>query len=58
MLGIDEVLEFLDEIPEETDVVLTGRYAPKKLVERADFVNEVKDLKHPEEMVTTEGVQY
>ena len=58
MLGIDEVLEFLDSVPEETDVVLTGRYAPKKLVDRADFVNEVKDLKHPEEMVTTEGIQY
>ena len=58
MLGIDEVLEFLDSVPEETDVVLTGRYAPKKLVDRADFVNEVKDLKHPEEMVTTEGIHY
>jgi len=58
MLEIEEVLEFLDSVPEETDVVLTGRYAPKRLVDRADFVNEVKDLKHPEEMVTTEGIQY
>jgi cob(I)alamin adenosyltransferase len=58
MLEIEEVLEFLDSVPDETDVVLTGRYAPKKLIDRADFVNEVKDLKHPEEMVTTEGIQY
>ena len=58
MLDIDEVIEFLDNIPEESDVVLTGRYAPKKLIDRADFVNEVKDLKHPEEVVTTEGIQY
>ena len=58
MLEIEEVLELLDCIPEETDVVLTGRYAPKKLIDRADFVNEVKDLKHPEETVTTEGIQY
>jgi len=58
MLKIDEVLEFLDSIPEETDVVLTGRYAPKELIDRADFVNEVKDLKHTEETVTTEGIQY
>jgi cob(I)alamin adenosyltransferase len=58
MLEIGEVLDFLDSVPEETDVVLTGRYAPKKLIDRADFVNEVKDLKHPKEMVTTEGIQY
>ena len=58
MLEIKEVMEFLDSIPEGTDVVLTGRYAPKELVDRADFVNEVKDIKHPEETVTTEGIQY
>ena len=53
-----EVLEFLETIPEETDVVLTGRYAPQELVDRADFVNEVKDIKHLDFMVTTEGIQY
>jgi len=58
MLEIKEVLEFLDSISDETDVVLTGRYAPKELMDRADFVNEVKDIKHPEELVTTEGIQY
>lgn len=58
MIEIKQVLEFLDSVPEETDVVLTGRYAPKDLIDRADFVNEVKDLKQPEEMVTTEGIQY
>jgi cob(I)alamin adenosyltransferase len=58
MLETGDVLELLDTIPEETDVVLTGRYATKKLIDRADFVNEVKDLKHPREIVTTEGIQY
>ena len=48
----------MDSIPDETDVVLTGRYAPEELMDRADFVNEVKDIKHPEEMVTTESIQY
>jgi len=58
MLGIDEVLDFLETIPEETDIVLTGRYAPKALLDRADFVNEVKDIKHLDVMVTREGIQY
>ncbi len=58
LLELSEVLEFLDTLPKKTDVVLTGRYAPKGLVERADFVNEVKDVKHPEEIPTTRGIQY
>lgn len=58
LLDIDKVIEFLDEIPEKTDVVLTGRYAPKKLIERADFVNEIKDIKHPKKIPMTKGIQY
>lgn len=58
LLDVKEVLEFLDKIPKKTDVVLTGRYAPKELIERAEFVNEVKDIKYPEEIVTTKGIQY
>ncbi|MEM2466886.1 MAG: cob(I)yrinic acid a,c-diamide adenosyltransferase [Candidatus Bathyarchaeia archaeon] len=58
LLDVKEVLEFLDKIPKKTDVVLTGRFAPKELIERAEFVNEIVDIKHPDEMVTTKGIQY
>jgi len=58
LLDTREVLEFLDEIPKKTDVILTGRFAPKELLDRAEFVNEVKDIKYPKEMVTTKGIQY
>ena len=58
LLEAKEVLEFLDKIPKKTDVVLTGRYAPKELIERAEFVNEVKDIKYPQKIVTTKGIQY
>ena len=58
MLDTKEVIEFLDSVPEHTDVVLTGRYAPQELINRADFVNEVNDIKQPKEMVTTKGIQY
>jgi ATP:corrinoid adenosyltransferase len=37
---------------------LTGRFAPKELQDKADFVNEVNDIKSPKTMVTTEGIQY
>jgi cob(I)alamin adenosyltransferase len=42
ILKTKDVIEFLDSVPEQTDVVLTGRYAPQELIDRADFVNEVK----------------
>jgi cob(I)alamin adenosyltransferase len=58
LLDVKEVLEFLDKIPKKTDVVLTGRFAPKELIERAEFVNEVVEVKSPKEMVTTKGIQY
>lgn len=58
LLNVDEVIEFLDKIPKKTDVVLTGRYASKKLMDRADFVNEIVDVKHPEKIPTTKGIQY
>jgi cob(I)alamin adenosyltransferase len=58
LLDVEEVLKFLDKVPKNTDVVLTGRYAPKELRERAEFVNEIVDVKHPKEIVTTKGVQY
>lgn len=58
LLDVKEVLEFLDKIPKKTDVVLTGRFAPRELIERAEFVNEVVEVKSPKEMVTTKGIQY
>lgn len=58
LLDVNEVIEFLDSIPKKMDVFLTGRYAPKELMDRADFVNEVVDLKHPRKIPTTKGIQY
>jgi cob(I)alamin adenosyltransferase len=58
LVGVGEVLRLLDELPEKTDVVLTGRYAPRELMERADVVNEVVELKRPKRLLTKRGVQY
>jgi cob(I)alamin adenosyltransferase len=57
-LDVKEVIEFLKTVPKQTNVVLTGRYAPRELVEFADFVNEILDIKHPEEIPTVKGIQY
>jgi cob(I)alamin adenosyltransferase len=56
----EDVLKLLDDIPEETTVVLTGRRAPGELVERADLVTEMKFVKHPFEknFPAREGIEY
>jgi cob(I)alamin adenosyltransferase len=58
LLEVKDVLDLLDKVPEETTVVMTGRYASKELIDRADFVNIVQDVKMPKHFKLTEGIQY
>ncbi|MBO3757613.1 MAG: cob(I)yrinic acid a,c-diamide adenosyltransferase [Candidatus Brockarchaeota archaeon] len=58
LLDVNEVLKFLDEVPEETDVVLTGRYAPPELINRADVVNVITEVKYPKEIYSKIGITY
>ncbi|RAG85605.1 cob(I)yrinic acid a,c-diamide adenosyltransferase [Streptacidiphilus pinicola] len=46
-IDVDEVLEVLADRPGSQHVVITGRYAPEKLVEAADLVTEMTKVKHP-----------
>lgn len=46
LLEVEEVLEVLDQKPENTEVILTGRYAPQEIRDRADLVTEMKEIKH------------
>ena len=53
-----DVIALLDKLPRGTDAVLTGRYSPKALIDRADFVNEVREVKAPKSFVSTKGIQF
>lgn len=47
-IPVDEIVAFLvDEKPEMTHVVLTGRNAKEELIEIADLVTEMELIKHP-----------
>jgi cob(I)alamin adenosyltransferase len=41
-----DVQRLVDECPAETHLLLTGRNAPAWLIERADMVSEVKEVRH------------
>jgi cob(I)alamin adenosyltransferase len=47
MLPVEEVIEALATKPSDVHVVLTGRGAHPALIERADLVTEMCDIKHP-----------
>jgi cob(I)alamin adenosyltransferase len=46
-LSVEQVLAGLQEKPEMSHVILTGRGAPPELIERADLVTEMTMIKHP-----------
>ena len=46
-LDIEEVLETLRNRPADLHVVMTGRDAPQALMDYADLVTEMREVKHP-----------
>ena len=46
-LPLDEVLEVLRNKPRDTHVIVTGRNARDELIEIADLVTEMTEIKHP-----------
>lgn len=46
LIPLEEVLDLIRNKPDEIDLVLTGRYAPQQIIDLADTVSEVKEIKH------------
>ena len=59
-VSLDELISFLKDKKKTTEIVLTGRDAPMQLVELADYVSEIKMIKHPFEQGTASraGIEY
>lgn len=49
MLDKETVIEFIKNKPEKLELVLTGRGATPELIGLADYVSEIKAVKHPAE---------
>lgn len=46
LLSEGAIANLLDTRPAGVELVLTGRYAPQSLIERADLVTEMKEIRH------------
>lgn len=42
----EEILTFMKQKPKNIELILTGRYCPDKLLDKADLVTEMKEIKH------------
>jgi cob(I)alamin adenosyltransferase len=46
LIDINDMIELIKNKPENTELILTGRYAHKKIIEIADLVTEMNCIKH------------
>lgn len=60
LLGLENVLDLLGQKPGNLHLVLTGRNAPPEIIERADLVTEMCEVKHPftRGIAAQKGIEY
>lgn len=46
LIQIEELLDVMDKKPLGVELVLTGRYADSRIIEKADIVTEMKEVRH------------
>jgi cob(I)alamin adenosyltransferase len=60
MMTEDELVDFLDSKPAGLEVVMTGRIASARLMERADYISQIACVRHPYQrgILAREGIEY
>ena len=60
LLNLQEVIDAIAQKPAELHVILTGRNAPSELIEIADLVTEMQEIKHPysQGIIAQKGIEY
>ncbi len=60
LLSENDVMDFIDQRPDNVELVLTGRYAPESFIEAADLVTEMREIKHyytTENLLARRGIE-
>jgi cob(I)alamin adenosyltransferase len=60
IVAVDEVVKLIKDKPEGVALILTGRYADQRLIDMADLVTEMIEVKHPytKGVLSREGFDY
>jgi cob(I)alamin adenosyltransferase len=46
LVSKEEVISFIDTKLENVELIMTGRYCPQEIADKADLVTEMKEIKH------------
>ena len=60
LIEVEDLLKLIEEKPQNVELILTGRYADQRLIERADLVTEMVEVKHPYQkgIKARKGIEY
>jgi cob(I)alamin adenosyltransferase len=60
LISEEQVLELIENKPDNIELVLTGRNVPKAIIDKANLVTEMKDIKHyfNEGVPSREGIEF
>ena len=60
LISVDEVITMINNRPEKTELILTGRNAPKEIQDLADYYTEIHEVKHPmyKGIYARRGIEY
>jgi cob(I)alamin adenosyltransferase len=60
VLPLTKILQLIEVKPAKMDLILTGRFASKSLIQKADLVTEMKEVKHPYQkgIVAKKGIDF
>ncbi|MCD6445200.1 cob(I)yrinic acid a,c-diamide adenosyltransferase [Candidatus Bathyarchaeota archaeon] len=60
LISLKKVLELIKIKPHHVELVLTGRYAPDEIINVADLVTEMREVKHPfsKGVQARKGIEY
>jgi len=60
LISLPQLLELIDMKPDNVELILTGRKAPREVIKRAELVTEMLMIKHPfsEGVDQRKGIEY
>lgn len=60
LVSEEKLLKLLQDKPDNVEIILTGRNVPKSIIDKANLVTEMKDIKHyfNEGVPAREGIEY
>jgi len=60
MISVADIVELVKSKPKHVELILTGRYAAPQIIDAADLVTEMREVKHPyaQGVPPREGIEY